>query len=227
MPVKSTRFKTQTIFDGEITGLNEREKNALKEAGIGGVETSSINEIVVDPNNFFTFDGDISTDKINIVKLGKDGASVSYITELDIDNDIITGYLAPNINLSSHKYAEFNILKLVQAGSTKRVSNLLTHLQYVTWYYSHFLTLTNSTSAFYFTYQNTSKDKLNTLDSLKTALSGISLLCNGHSDDGTAEYVSGNDDNINIGIVNMSTHASSKITIDSTYTITDDVSPIE
>ena len=36
MPVKSTRFKTQTIFDGEITGLNEREKNVLKKAGIGG-----------------------------------------------------------------------------------------------------------------------------------------------------------------------------------------------
>lgn len=35
MPVKSTRFKTQTIFDGEITGLNEREKNVLKKAGIG------------------------------------------------------------------------------------------------------------------------------------------------------------------------------------------------
>lgn len=36
MPVKSTRFKTQTIFDGEITGLNEREKNVFKKAGIGG-----------------------------------------------------------------------------------------------------------------------------------------------------------------------------------------------
>ena len=35
MPVKSTRFKTQTIFDGEIIGLNEREKNVLKKAGIG------------------------------------------------------------------------------------------------------------------------------------------------------------------------------------------------
>lgn len=36
MPVKSTRFKTQTIFDGEITGLNEREKNVFRKAGIGG-----------------------------------------------------------------------------------------------------------------------------------------------------------------------------------------------
>lgn len=35
MPVKSTRFKTQTIFDGEITGLNEREKNVFRKAGIG------------------------------------------------------------------------------------------------------------------------------------------------------------------------------------------------
>ena len=42
MPVKSTRFKTQTIFDGEITGLNEREKNALKKAGIGGGSNSML-----------------------------------------------------------------------------------------------------------------------------------------------------------------------------------------
>lgn len=42
MPVKSTRFKTQTIFDGEITGLNEREKNVLKKAGIGGASENAL-----------------------------------------------------------------------------------------------------------------------------------------------------------------------------------------
>lgn len=101
-------------------------------------------------------------------------------------------------------------------------------LRYHLKYYSHFISITNNTATFYFIYQNASENELNVLDNLKTAIKGKTLLCNGHTDSETAEYVSGEDDgNISVGIVNMSTHASSKITIDSTYTITDKVSPIE
>ena len=94
-------------------------------------------------------------------------------------------------------------------------------------YYSHFITLTNSTSTFYFTYQNTLKDNLDTLDSLKTALTGKSLLCTGHTDSDTAEYISGEGANIVVGVVDKSDNSTSGITIDSSFTITDLVTIVE
>lgn len=94
-------------------------------------------------------------------------------------------------------------------------------------YYSHFITITSSTSTFYFTYQNTSNEKIITLDSLKTALSGKYLLCTGHTDSDTAEYIYGENGNIVVGVVDNSDHSTSGITIDSSYTITDLVSPVE
>lgn len=93
--------------------------------------------------------------------------------------------------------------------------------------YNHFITLTSSTSTFYFNYQNTSEDKLNTLDSLKIALTGKYLLCTGHTDSDTAEYISGEGGNVVVGVVDNSDHSTSSITIDSSYTISDDVSPVE
>ncbi len=62
MPVKSTRFKTQTIFDGEITGLNEREKNVLKKAGIGG---DTRNVLVTTDMEHYT--GTIDPNKDNVL----------------------------------------------------------------------------------------------------------------------------------------------------------------
>lgn len=93
--------------------------------------------------------------------------------------------------------------------------------------YNHFITLTNNTSTFYFTYQNTSNEKLNTLDSLKTALAGKYLLCTGHTDSDTAEYISGERGNIVVGVVDNSDHSTSGITIDSSFIISDSVSPVE
>ena len=92
--------------------------------------------------------------------------------------------------------------------------------------YNHFITITNSISTFYFTYQNTSEDKLNTLDSLKTALKGKCLLCTGHTDSEIAEYISGEGANIVVGVVDKSDNSTSGITIDSSFTITDLVSPV-
>ena len=93
--------------------------------------------------------------------------------------------------------------------------------------YNHFITLTNNTSTFYFTYQNTSDEKLITLDSLKTALTGKYLLCTGHTDSEKAEYISGERGNIVVGVVDNSDNSTSGITIDSSFTISDDVSPVE
>ena len=92
--------------------------------------------------------------------------------------------------------------------------------------YTHFITLTNSTSTFYFTYHNTSNEQL-TLFSLKPSLAGKCLLCTGHTDSNTAEYISGEGANIVVGVVNKSDNSTSGITIDSSFTITDLVSPVE
>lgn len=93
--------------------------------------------------------------------------------------------------------------------------------------YNHFITLTNNTSTFYFTYQNTSDEKLITLDSLKTALTGKYLLCTGHTDVEKAEYISEERGNIVVGVVDNSDNSTSGITIDSFFTISDDVSPVD
>lgn len=93
--------------------------------------------------------------------------------------------------------------------------------------YTHFITLTSNTSTFYFTYQNTSNEKIITLDSLNKALAGKYLLCTGHTDTEKAEYISGERGNIVVGVVDNSDNSTSGITIDSSYTISDDVSPVE
>lgn len=91
---------------------------------------------------------------------------------------------------------------------------------------SHFISLTNSTATFYFVYISTSSRKLDTLDSLKTALAGKRLLCTGHTDSKTAEYISGEGANIVVGVVDNSDNSTSSITIDSSFTINDIVSPV-
>lgn len=92
--------------------------------------------------------------------------------------------------------------------------------------YYHFITLTNSTSTFYSTFQNTSENKIITLDSLKTALAGKCFLCTGHTNSETAEYISGEGANIVVGVVDKSDNSTSGITIDSSFTIKDLVSDI-
>lgn len=259
MPVKSTRFKTQTIFDGEITGLNEREKNVLKNAGIGGgdvpknvlvaptgltktelvgvgtngQENIEIGDNLILANGKLSATGGSGGDAFDVITLSEDGTT--YTGTITGDKPVLIVSFGQTIltrqsilkTPRGNGIVVYNITPEGQIDNSAYINGTVeTDLRYI--YHYHFIKLTSSTDTFYFTYQNTSNDKLNTLDSLKKELNGKSLLCNGHSDDGIAEYVSGEDDgNISIGIVNMSTHASSKIIIDSTYTITDKVSPIE
>lgn len=91
---------------------------------------------------------------------------------------------------------------------------------------SHFISLRNSTSEFYFVYISTSSMELNTFDSLKTALTGKYLLCTGHTDSKKAEYISGEGSNIVVGVVNNTDNSKSSISIDSSFTISDKVSPV-
>ena len=218
MPVKSIRFPNQTTYDGKITSLTEKEKEVLKKAGIGGGE-SNINILTgSEPNKTEygyegTYSGVPDKSKINILHIDNFGDFViTFLTDSGYSCYVSDEYGKITILLSEGEYA----LKL---ESDKK-------------YYSHFISISNDFDAFYFTYQNTSEDKINTLDKLKTALNRKSLICTGYSGANTiAQYISGDDPNI---IIVWGTHFPrnsdsdfNSIAINSTYTIIDEVSPIE
>lgn len=216
MPVKSIRFPNQTTYDGKITSLTEKEKEVLKKAGIGG--GSNVNILVgsapteVDGGVQGTYSGVPDKSKINILHIDNFGDFViTFLTNSGCTGYVNDEYGKITILLSEGEYA----LKLESSEK-----------------YSHFISIFNDFDSFYFTYQNTSEDKINTLDRLKTALNGKSLLCNGHSGaDTIAQYISGDDPNIIIvwgtRFPRRSDSDFNSIAINSTYTITDEVSPIE
>lgn len=172
--------------------------------GGGGLEYN-----VLSSSDYMTYDGEINIDKINLLIIG----NIAYIVTMVHSGGRNEGAVA------IYEYPIIQYLYLHDGEITITVFNLK--------YYSHFITITSSTSTFYFTYQNTSDEQLNTLDSLKTALTGKFLLCTGHTDSETAEYVSGERGNVIVGVVDNSDHSTSGITIDSSYTITDNVTPVE
>lgn len=218
MPVKSIRFPNQTTYDGKITSLTEKEKEVLKKAGIGGGE-SNINILTgSEPNETEygyegTYSGVPDESKINILRIANFG---DFVITFLADGGY-TGYVSADdgkitILLSKGEYA----LKLESSEK----------------YYYHFITISNDFDTFYFTYQNTSEDKINTLDKLKTALNGKTLLCNGCSGtNNIAQYISeANPNIIEVGAIRFPKHSDSdfnSIMINSTYTIIDEVSPIE
>ena len=169
--------------------------------GSGGVELNIING----NSETMTYTGTILLNKINI--LFRDGIY-----------SIITAYGDTGGN-GGMIYVTKYITFYLQDGT-------ITPSSFDLKYYYHFITLTNSTSTFYLTYQNTLEDKLNTLDSLKTALSGKCLICTGHTDSEIAEYISGEGANIVVGVVGKSDNSTSGITIDSSFTITDLVTTV-
>lgn len=170
--------------------------------GSGGVELNILNG----DSDTMTYTGTISLNKINILFMD----AVYYI---------ITAY--------AYTKGAGGIIYVTKSLTYYLSDGKITYSVFDLKYYYHFVTLTFSTSTFYFNYQNTSEDKLITLDSLKTALAGKFLLCMGHTDTEKAEYISGEGGNIVVGVADNSDNSTSGITIDSSYTITDDVTPVE
>ena len=98
-------------------------------------------------------------------------------------------------------------------------------------YYSHFITLTSSSlGSINFNYINTSSNKF-TIDSLKTALAGKFNTCSGYIDDGgtkeIAQYIAGEAGGLNIGWFDSSDGSTGGTQVDNTFSISDDVSPVE
>lgn len=88
----------------------------------------------------------------------------------------------------------------------------------------HFITLTGSSGSVYVTYISEYASEY-TIATLKNALSGKSLVCGGYLN-GVAEYISSEGGNLVVGVVDVTDGSTTGETIDNTFSISDEVTPI-
>ena len=88
----------------------------------------------------------------------------------------------------------------------------------------HFITLTGSAGSVYLTYISEYASKY-TIATLKNALAFKSLVCSGYIN-GVAEYISGEAGELVVGVRDVSDGSTTGETIDNTFSITDEVTPI-
>ena len=88
----------------------------------------------------------------------------------------------------------------------------------------HFMKLEGSSGHVYVTYISEYASKY-TIDTLKNALAGKSLVCSGYLN-GVAEYISGEAGGLIVGVVDVTDGSTTGQTIDNTFSITDEVTPI-
>lgn len=90
--------------------------------------------------------------------------------------------------------------------------------------YYHFITLTGTSGEIYVTYISEYASEY-TIATLKNALAFKTLVCSGYLN-GVAEYISGEGGNLVVGVVDVSDGSTTGETIDNTFTIKDEVTPI-
>lgn len=90
--------------------------------------------------------------------------------------------------------------------------------------YYHSITLTGATGSVYVTYISEYASKY-TIATLKNALAFKSLVCGGYLN-GVAEYISGEAGNLVVGVVDVTDGSTTGETIDNTFSIKDEVTPI-
>lgn len=88
----------------------------------------------------------------------------------------------------------------------------------------HFITLNGSAGSVYVTYISEYANKY-TIATLKNALVGKSLVCSGFLN-GVAEYISSEGGNLVVGVRDVTDGSTTGETIDNTFSITDEVTPI-
>lgn len=88
----------------------------------------------------------------------------------------------------------------------------------------HFMKLEGSSGHVYVTYISEYASKY-TIATLKNALAGKSLVCGGYLN-GVAEYISSEGGNLVVGVVDVTDGSTTGQTIDNTFSITDEVTPI-
>ena len=89
----------------------------------------------------------------------------------------------------------------------------------------HFIKLEGSSGSVYFTYISEYASKY-TIAALKNTLAGKSLVCGGYLNGGVAEYISGEGGNLVVGVRDVTDGSTTGETIDNTFSITDEVTPI-
>ena len=88
----------------------------------------------------------------------------------------------------------------------------------------HFIKLEGSSGSVYVTYISEYGSKY-TIATLKNALAGKTLVCGGYIN-GVAEYISGEAGNLVVGVCDVTDGSTTGETIDNTFSITDEVTPI-
>ena len=88
----------------------------------------------------------------------------------------------------------------------------------------HFITLTGSSGEVYVTYISEYASEY-TIATLKNALAFKSLVCSGYIN-GMAEYISGEGGGLVVGVRDVTDGSTTGETIDNTFSITDEVTPI-
>lgn len=89
----------------------------------------------------------------------------------------------------------------------------------------HFMKLEGSSGHVYVTYISEYASKY-TIATLKNALAGKTLVCAGYLNGSVAEYITSEGGNLNVGVVDVSDGSTTGETIDNTFSITDEVTPI-
>ena len=128
----------------------------------------------------------------------------------------MTGYKDSFIStdLKSSSNPRGSILKEAKNYTDTKVK----HLNY------HFITLTGTGGSVYVTYISEYASKY-TIATLKNALADKSLVCSGYLN-GVAEYISGQGGNLVVGVRDVTDGSTTGGTIDNTFSITDEVTPI-
>ena len=90
--------------------------------------------------------------------------------------------------------------------------------------YYHFITLEGSSGHVYVNYISEYASEY-TIATLKNALIGKTLVCAGYLN-GVAEYITSEGGNLSVGVVDVSDGSTTGETIDNTFTIKDEVTPI-
>ena len=90
--------------------------------------------------------------------------------------------------------------------------------------YSHFITLETDVGSFYLNLVNAHAEKYTRAAILKTDLDGKTVICSGYSaGNGLAQYISGNGDDLTVGVVDPSDGSTSGVSINFITSMKDEV----
>lgn len=89
----------------------------------------------------------------------------------------------------------------------------------------HFMKLEGSSGHVYVNYISEYASNY-TIDALKNELAGKTLVCAGYLNGGVAEYIASEGGNLSVGVVDVTDGSTTGKTIDNTFSITDEVTPI-